>query len=262
MKQILSTIGKNMTKNSPVILTGLGVAGLITTTVLAVRATPKALELIDERRMELADEDESFVYGDYDNCKLEALDIIRTTWKCYIPALTMGGITIACIIGANSVNLRRNAALASVYSLSEAALKEYQAKVIDTIGETKHTKIKDEIAKDRIEKNPVSSREVVVTGRGDMLCYDALSGRYFKSDIEHIKKVFNDLGRDMLSDMYISLNDVYYALDLQSTKLGDLVGWHVDHGLPVPSFSSQLAEDNTPCLVLDFSIEPRYNYNK
>lgn len=254
MKKMLSTIGKNMTKNSPVILTGLGVAGLVTTTVLAVKATPKALEILEERRQEELEYNEDFH-------SFAPMGIIQETWKCYIPTMIMGTITIACIIGANSVNLRRNAALASVYSLSEAALKEYQAKVVETIGESKHVKIKDEIAKDRIAKNPVTSKEVIVTGRGDMLCYESLSGRYFKSDIEHIKKVFNDLGRDMLSDMYISLNDVYYALDLQSTKLGDLMGWHVDHGLPVPSFSSQLSEDGTPCLVLDFSIEPRYNYN-
>lgn len=173
----------------------------------------------------------------------------------------MGVVTIACIIGANSINLKRNAALVSLYSLSEAALKEYQAKVIETLGKQKERKIKDDIAKDRIVKNPVSDNEIVITNLGDTLCYDSLSGRYFKSDIEKIRQVLNKLSRDLMSEMFIDLNQVYSELNLKGTKMGDMVGWHIDDGLIEPDFSSQLTENGTPCLVLDFVTEPRYNHN-
>ena len=243
----IKVVGKSVSKNSPVILTGVSVAGLVTTTVLAVKATPKAMRLIQEEE-------------DAKNRELTKKEVISTTWKCYIPAAVMGGVTIACIVGANSINLRRNAALASVYSLSEAALKEYQAKVVETIGEKKNQEIKDSIASDKIKNHKVSEKEVIITGKGDMLCYDALTGRYFKSDMEHIRRIFNELNRDLLNEMYISLNDVYYALNLSGTKLGDLVGWHVDNGFIEPAFSSQLTENGVPCLVLDFNIEPKHNY--
>lgn len=235
-------------KHSPEILTGIGIAGMITTTVMAVRATPKALILIEERKEEIGAE------------KLEAMDMVKTAWACYIPAAITGTLSVACLIGASSVNARRNAALATAYTLSESALKDYQGKVIEMFGEKKNEAVKDAIAKDKVEKNPVVTREVIITEKGNTLCYDAISGRYFKSDIEKIKKAECELNRQMLDDMYVSLNDFYYEIGLDSVKLGDELGWNVDSGYIDLSFSSQLASDGTPCLVIDYSVAPRYDY--
>lgn len=235
-------------KHSPEILTGIGIAGMITTTVMAVRATPKALILIEERKEEIGAE------------KLEAMDMVKTTWACYIPAAITGTLSVACLIGASSVNARRNAALATAYTLSESALKDYQGKVIEMFGEKKNEAVKDAVAKDKVEKNPVVTREVIITEKGNTLCYDAISGRYFKSDIEKIKKAGCELNRQMLDDMYVSLNDFYYEIGLDSVKLGDELGWNVDSGYIDLSFSSQLASDGTPCLVIDYSVAPRYDY--
>lgn len=235
-------------KHSPEILTGIGIAGMITTTVMAVRATPKALILIEERKEEIGAE------------KLEAMDMVKTAWACYIPAAITGTLSVACLIGASSVNARRNAALATAYTLSESALKDYQGKVIEMFGEKKNEAVKDAIAKDKVEKNPVVTREVIITEKGNTLCYDAISGRYFKSDIEKIKKAECELNRQMLDDMYVSLNDFYYEIGLDSVKLGDKLGWNVDSGYIDLSFSSQLASDGTPCLVIDYSVAPRYDY--
>ena len=235
-------------KHSPEILTGIGIAGLFTTTVMAVRATPKALILIEERKEEIGAE------------KLEAMDMVKTTWACYIPAAITGTLSVACLIGASSVNARRNAALATAYTLSESALKDYQGKVIEMFGEKKNEAVKDAVAKDKVEKNPVVTREVIITEKGNTLCYDAISGRYFKSDIEKIKKAECELNRQMLDDMYVSLNDFYYEIGLDSVKLGDELGWNVDSGYIDLSFSSQLASDGTPCLVIDYSVAPRYDY--
>ena len=235
-------------KHSPEILTGIGIAGMITTTVMAVRATPKALILIEERKEEIGAE------------KLEAMDMVKTTWACYIPAAITGTLSVACLIGASSVNARRNAALATAYTLSESALKDYQGKVIEMFGEKKNEAVKDAVAKDKVEKNPVVTREVIITEKGNTLCYDAISGRYFKSDIEKIKKAECELNRQMLDDMYVSLNDFYYEIGLDSVKLGHELGWNVDSGYIDLSFSSQLASDGTPCLVIDYSVAPRYDY--
>lgn len=256
LQKLTQKFGGILTKNSPTILTGIGVAGLLATTVMAVKATPKAIEILQEEQFRRMHDG---ITEEYE--PLPTMDMVKLTWQCYVPSLAMGAITIGCIIGANSINLRRNAALVSVYSLSEAALKEYQAKVIETLGKGKERKIKDEIAKDRIYKNPISDNEVVITGRGETLCYDALSGRYFKSDIEHIKQALNKLSRNLMTDMFVTLNEVYSELDLKSTKMGEIIGWHIDDGLIEPDFSSQLTENGTPCLVLDYTSEPRYNYN-
>lgn len=237
-------IGEVVTKNSPVILTGLGVAGVVTTTVMAVQATPKAMQLIRERE---------------EKEKLGKVEMIKTSWKCYIPTAVMGGFTIACIISAHNINHKRNAALASLYSLTEKSIKEYQAKVVETIGENKERKIKDEIKQDTLTKNPVHTKEIIITGKGEMLCYDTLSGRYFKNDIEQIRRVQNDLNYSLRSDMWMSLNDLYYGLGLSAINLGDDIGWSVDDPIDI-EFSSMLSSEGEPCLVLDFRTQPTPKY--
>ena len=247
---IIKNVQKSMKKHSPEILTGIGIAGMITTTVMAVRATPKALLLMEEKK----DEEETNT--------LTPIEVMKVTWKCYVPAAIVGGLSISCLIGASSVNFRRNAALATAYTLSESALKDYQEKVIETIGEKKEEAIRDSIAKDKVEQNPVASRGIIITDSGDTLCLDLLSGRYFKSDIDTIKKAINELNRQLLTDMYISLNDFYYEIGLDNTKIGEDLGWHIDDGLIEISFSSQLANEKTPCLVLDYRIAPQYDYRR
>ena len=236
-------------KHSPEILTGVGIAGMLTTVVLAVRATPKALRLIDEKKADIPEEN------------IPRIEVVKAAWKVYVPAVLTGILSTICLIGANSVNQRRNAAIAAAYSLSESALKEYREKVIETIGERKEQAIRDDIAKDRITENPV--REVIVSDRGSTLCYDSLSGRYFKSDIEKLRRIINDLNRRMRDEMFISLNDFYCAVDnpdLGPTKLGDMLGWNIDKGYIDLNFSSQLTTDGTPCLVLDYTVVPEYEY--
>jgi len=250
----LSTIVKNVKtaalRHSPEILTGIGVAGMITTAVMAVRATPKALRLIEEKKNEK------------NLTKLEPIEVVKATWKCYIPSAIIGTVSTVCLIGASSANLRRNAALATAYTLSESALKEYQGKVVETLGERKEKVVRDAIAKDKIDKDPVSAGGVIITEKGNTLCYDAISGRYFYSDIDKLRKAANELSRQMLDEMYVSLNDFYYEIGLSGIKLGDELGWHVDSGLIELDFSSQLSEDGTPCVVLDYSIVPRYDYRR
>lgn len=246
--KMANDIRSGLQKHSPEILTGIGIAGLITTTVLAVRATPKALLMIEEKKIE----------EDVD--KLKPVEVVRTTWTCYIPATVTGALSIACLVGASSVSLKRNTALATAYSLSESALKTYQEKVIETIGEKKEKEIRDEIAKGQLKKDPLVNKEVIVTGKGETLCYDTISGRYFKCDIEKIRRVEAMLNKELYSSMYVSLNDFYYEIGLRSTELGDELGWNTDMGPINFDFSSQLAEDDTPCLVINYHIAPRYDY--
>ena len=239
-----------LSKHSPEILTGLGIAGMITTTVLAVKATPKALREIEEF-------EECILCG---HEKIKPMDAVKITWKHYIPAAVTGTVSIACLIGASSVNVRRNAALATAYKLSETALNEYKEKVVETIGEKKEKSIKDAIAKDKVEKDPVNQQNIIITGKGETLCYDGLFGRYFKSDMDKLKKIENDLNLRLRNENYISLNEFYYEVGLDGVGAGDDLGWNIERGYLELHFSSQLASDGTPCLVVGFDTPPRYDY--
>lgn len=247
-KSFTESLQTMVTQHSPEILTGIGIAGMITTTVLAVKATPKALRLIEEEQ-------------DRHHEELKPVDVVKACWKCYIPATVTGAVSVACLVGASSVSARRNTALATAYKLSETALSEYKEKVVETIGEKKERDVRDAIAKDKIAKNPVQQQNVVFTGKGETLCYDAVSDRYFKSDIEKLRKAANNLNSRMFDEMDISLNEFYSEIGLKEIAVGADVGWNINNGDKIDLyFSAQLTEDDTPCLVMEFNIPPKYNY--
>lgn len=257
----LSKVAKNMQhtlgKYSPQILTGIGVAGMITTVVLAVKATPKALELIEDKKEEL------------DAGKLTVVDTIKTAWKPYVPAVVTGVLSTVCIIGGNAVGTRRTAALAAAYKISETALHEYKDAVVETIGEEKAKEVKEKVAQNKLDKNPVVEKQIIVTNKGTFLCYDSLSGRYFQSDMETIRKAQNDINDYLFSEDYASLNMFYDFLGLEHTRLGAELGWKIDSGTLQIEFDSTLASDKsqgiapgTPCLVLDYNVAPKYEFDK
>lgn len=241
-----------LVKESPTILISLGVTGMITTIVLAIKATPRALYLLERDRN----------YRENNNTRepldtLSKLEVIKVVWKCYIPTVLIGAAAISCIIGANSINLRRNAALASIYALTEATLKEYQEKVIEVIGKNKEEKIHDEIAQDRLNRNPLNGEIVILTGRGETLFYDSLSGRYFKTDIEYIRRIQNDFNQALLSEMYKSLNELYHEMGLEDTTMGENAGWNIETGMLDIRFSAKIAAYGVPCIVMDYKVLPQ-----
>lgn len=239
-----------MSKHSPEILTGIGVTGMITSTVLAVKATPKAMKLIEQGKMELQKE------------KITPIETVKMAWKPYIPAVITGVVSVSCIIGGSTVNAKRNAALATAYTISEKALTKYRDKVVETIGERKEKDIREKIAQDDVNSNPVSNSQIVVTSKGNTLCMDSITRRYFRSDIENIKKIVNDLNRKMLSENYVSLNEFYYALNLEGIKTGSQIGWNVSQGFIELYYSAALAENDEPCIVIDFETSPYYDFDK
>ena len=257
-----------LSKYSPEILTGIGIAGMVTSTILAVKATPKAVDLIENLRKEqwqnisAKQANELNKNGVVELPPITKIDIVKVTWKGYIPAVSTSIVSIACLIGANSVNNRRNAALATAFKISETALREYKNKVIETIGEEKERVLSSKIDEDKIRNNPIDSSQVYLTEKGNVLCYDSMSGRYFKSDINVIESAVNKVNKQMLTEMYISLNDFYSELGLKGTYVGDDLGWNVDDGLLRINFGSQIADDGTPCVVINYNVEPKYDFAK
>ena len=249
LKRTIKSAERVLTKYSPGILTGIGIAGMIGATFMAVKATPKALYLIESKKEESEVEE------------LTPVETIKTCWTCYIPATLTTVLSAVCLIGASTVSAKRNAALATAYSISEAALREYQEKVVEVIGEKKEKAVRDAVAKDQIERDPVTKSEVVIIdSNSNTLCYEPLSGRYFKSTIDKIKKAEIKLDRQMIQEMYVSLNDFYWEIGLDGTDLGDQMGWNLSKGYMDLSFSSQLADDGTPCAVIVYGIPPVYDY--
>jgi len=251
-KQSLVKLGRGLLKatyrHAPGILTGLGISGMFGAAIGAVIATPQALKNIEAEKDRL------------DVDKLTPVETVKVTYKCYLPSMVTGISSAVCIMYGHKLHARRNAAIATAFSLQEIAMSEYRNKVRDVVGEKKEQEIRDEIAKDHMDKVPYRSSEVFITPSGETLCLDVMSKRYFKSDINRIRSIVNELNRQMMSDMYISLNELYYELGLAPTKQGDILGWNIENGLIEIDISAQLSDDDTPCLVLDYKVAPRYDY--
>lgn len=245
-------VSASANKHCPEILLAIGIVSGITTTVLAVKATPKALKMIEEKK------DEDGVD------ELTPLETVKVAWKPYVPAVATGAFSIACVIGANSVHVKRNAALATAYQLSTTAFNEYREKVVETIGEKKEKTVHDKLAKERVEKNPPNESTVIITGKGKTLCYDAYTDRYFESDVDRIRRAINDLNYRMTTgmEMSISLNEFRAAIDLPTIPIGEEVGWRVDEGLIDIHFSAHVTDNDRAAIVLEYLIPPKYGFNK
>lgn len=229
-------------KHSPEILTGLGVIGLISTTVTAVRATPKALELIEENK----DEDGH----------ISKKDVVKVAWKQYVPSVLIGTVSIACIVGSNKISIHRSALLAAACSISEEKLKEYKNKVVDVFGKKKEKEdVYESIIQDKIDESPTPNCEPKKSD--DILFYDVWSGRYFYSDRNRVDRAINELNSYFLQSDQVCLNDFYDSINLDRNQFGYICGWGRDTTKLIEiRYSSHIAKDGNPCLAIDFFKDP------
>lgn len=252
IKNLYDGIKGKATKHSPEILIGVGITGMFSSVVMAVKATPKVYSAIEKekeiRRLE-------------EKPELTKVDILKMSWKSYLPATIMFGLSTTCIIGANNVNTKRNAVLTTACHVSERALSEYRNKVVEVIGEEKEKEVRDKVSKDRMTKDPISSNTVIFS-KGETLCYDTITGRYFNSDVDRIKKAENELNHILLTGDYCSLNEFYDMLDIPATEMGTAVGWNVKNGMVEIYFSAQISDNGQPCVVVNYDIQPTYNFDK
>lgn len=246
MNKTVWKIKEGVGREAPTLLTIFGVTGLISTSVLVAKGTTEAVEILDLKK-------------DWPDLK----ERVRLVWRCYIPAGVSGILTIACILGANSINLKRNAALAGMYTVAVEGLKEYQAKVIETVGRKKHEKILEDISKDRIHNNPPKDN-LIVLGGGDVLFYDSFSGRYFESTMEKVRRAMNAFNFELFDEMYKSINEFYDMLGLDEVDAGNAVGWHIERGKLEVIFHAKIVNapeskwHDEPCIVLTYNPDPRY----
>lgn len=241
-----SKASKYITDNSPSILTGIGVAGTIATAVLTGKASFKAAEVIHKTTIEKKD-------------TLDTREKLKVVWTLYIPSATTAGLTVAAIIAANKVSLNRTAAMAAAFQTSQSMFGEYKSKVIERVGADREEKIRADIAQDRVNRRPVSASEVIITGGGDVLCYDHYSGRYFQSSVEAIKKAMNDTNYQCLNHGDQSLADFYNRLGLSGTMFAQDVGWTSMDILDI-KFDTTMSDDQRPCIAIEYNVVPIRNY--
>lgn len=247
----LATVAKSavstVKQNSPAVLTGFGVAGVLSTAIFAARAHVKAEQMALEARGEHGDSFPAW----------SLKERLRYTWTLYIPAAAIGTVTIASIIGSQSINARRQAALIGAFSITEGAFQEYREQVTEALGKTKEKSVRDKIVQKQVDDNPPS--ELYIIDGGNVLCLDTYTGRYFSSTMEKIRGAQNDFNELLDGTVYLSANEFYHYLGLESVVVGEQVGFSPENRLNV-EFSTALSPDGRPCLAISFRALPRQDY--
>lgn len=243
---------KFIVKNSPTILTIFGVGMMGGATVKAILETPAAAEELAE-----LEEDTELTHKEYLQQKLRV--IFYHYWMT--AALAFGGAGM--IFWGHHITLGQTAAAIAAYNMKSDELQKLEKKIADTDGQKHLDKIHEELVKDRVINGP--DGEVYDTGKGKMLCYEVISGRYFYSDVEKIRKACNDMNSWMNEslqfgeEMDVSLNEWYDYLGLERTKIGNKLGWH-NHNIDL-NFTSVLTVDNEPCLAIGYKNAPTWDFD-
>lgn len=233
-------------RNATNILTGLGGIGVVATSVMAVKVTPKALTLLEEAEAKKGE-------------KLTKIETVQVAGTVYIPPILIGASTIACIFGANILNKRQQAALMSAYILLDNSFKEYKNKVNELYGEDADQQVRNEIAKDIDEDISVNDDK--------QLFYDEYSHRYFESTMEDVLRAEYTLNKMLALNFGVYLNEFYELLGIETTDYGDYLGW--SSGELMDSYwycwidfehTKVETEDGIECYVLSMNTEPSFGF--
>lgn len=260
-----NTIKVFFIKNETKILTGASLLMFGGAVASAIPATKKATKIV---RTELG-------YDELTSNKNppSKKDILKATWKCYIPTVLLSAGGTACVIGSAIRSSRKYTALETAYILGDKATKAYKEKVVDAVGEEKEKEIeknvREEKAKEIEEKNIDLSNDILKYCSGSKkyvpVC-DCISNTVFVIDEEDINVVVNELNRRMRDCMFISLNDLYYELNEKSltknilpSKIGDDLGWNIDKSYIDVDTSCTIKVNGTPCILLDYKVHPIYD---
>lgn len=254
ISEIAKRASKLVSDNSPAILTATAVTGVVTTAVLAAKASFEAADI-------LAIEEELHPEEFVKMLEDERFGRTKLVWKCYIPAGIVGASTIAACLASQHISSRRNAALLSVASLTENAFSQYKEKVVEQLGAQKEQKVRDAVAEDRVRDNPPKNAEIIVTGQGEMLCLESFSGRYFRSTPLAIEKAAISVNQYILQNMYADQNEFNNLIGLEPTSQGYEVGWNIDKLIEL-QFTSMLTQDKEPVLVIGYMHLPFVKHDK
>ena len=242
VSSIAKNVGRYISKNKSNICRYTGITLCVGATVSGVLATIKAVKKVNGKELTKAEK-------------------FKAVWYYYIPAVTAEAFGVVFIIGSSKMDAKQHATLAAAYSMTTAAFNEYKEKVIETIGEKKEESIRDEIVRDKVDRSV--SKEVRVTANGDTLFYEPVSDTLFVSSIYEVQKGLNNFNRDMLSEDCKPFNDLLYELGLNGLKIvGDKLGYNINDGYVDIRFVGHVTEDMRPCLALEYSIEPKYEFDR
>lgn len=269
LKGLFRKTGEVVSKNSPIIAASLGVIGLGCAIFSAIKATPKAMRMIEEAEikknndeMQLAQEqgrgpeivpltkkEKAVIYG-----------------KCFWKTAAITAVTAGCIVGGVILANRQTKAAMLLYGTAATTLEQYKDAAKDVVGEKKERLIHDKAVTDKVRSDMLDDDDAYIdTGKGRHRCVDALTGQQFFSDIESIRRSINNLNAQLISTGSLCINDYLYELGLKEIKhsFASQIGWRYDspygYGRQIEAaFTSDLTPNGEPYIIVDVQTSPKY----
>lgn len=266
-------IGFKIKKASPEIMVVAGVVGVVTSTVMACKATTKVNDILEEARKQVDDVhnvlDSDVVSADEytnDDAKKDLAIIYTQTGvkliKLYAPSVLVGALSITGILASHKILKKRNVALTAAYATIDRSFKEYRGRVVERFGKELDRELRYNIKAQEIEEKTVDKdgnetveKKTVSVVDPNMYSdyariFDNGSMGWTKDpeyNLMFLKLQQNQANDRLRAQGYLFLNDVYDMLGIPRTKAGQIVGWIYDKENPVG--------DN----FVDFGIYDIYN---
>ena len=255
-KRSLIKAGFKVKKHSPEILVVVGVAGVVTSTVMACKATTKAGDILEEHKnqMNAIDQVVKMDRNDYteeDHKKDTTIVYTQTAIKfvkLYSPSIMIGVLSLGCIIYSHNILTKRNAALAAAYATVDRGFKEYRGRVVERFGKELDHELRYNIKAQEFEKTEVDKKgnEKVVKETVNVADPNLYSdyARFFddgcngwskdpEQNLTFLKCQQAYANEKLKANGYLFLNDVYKMLGIPATKAGQIVGWIYDEKNPI-----------------------------
>lgn len=234
---------------------GLGVSAMAAFAKAGAESEQAINNEISRKKMEIEDDSTDVVM-------LTKQDIFRVTWRSYVIPVAIGGLSVICLIKSRSLDAKQTALLATMAKASEESLRDYKRAVKEKFGDKKADEVEDTYIEKRMERYPESSCNIYCTGNGDQICFDELSGLYFRSSTEHIKLSLAEATRILRRDDYLQLSQVYELFGLPYGDYAKHTGWNTEYSPKLEyTLTSKLTDTQQPCLVITFYDRPRDNFN-
>ena len=243
---------KTLRRNAPNIFKIAGLIGLIAAPIITVPSTVKAVRACDKRKEELGVE------------KLPVGEIVKTSWKHYIPVISLMGASTASMVNGESISRKRTAVLSAAYDAANTTIQDYKDEVKKKLGEKDAKEIERSVIEKQVQSQPPQTALVPIQGseNGGVLFREPMTGTYFYSTRNKVDKAFNELTAQMLRENYVDLGDLFDLLDLNVVEVCHLIGWN---SMRVKSIEPEynwfgIEESATPYVSLGYNLYPTSNY--
>ena len=241
---LVKTAQKLLDENSPVILTGVAVAGVVGTAWLTFKGTQKATLTISEesdRRNVLN------VANGKDFVPVTNQEKLLLTWKFYAPSVIAVVGTSTCMILATKISLNRTAALAGALVIVGRDNETYKDKVKQLLGDKKHIQVVDATAEDRVASIP--SSQFIYPRPGEQIFVDSWSGRQLSTTKQQMEAAVNSFNKEMLYNDWATLGEFYDRIGLEPIQQSGVLGWNKNSFLELV-YTAVLREDEDQAVIV------------